>query len=524
MIKLLRFGFICFLVISSLFLNITSKKALAFDNPAPVTKKVLVLDFDPYINGVPLHTQQNWGDPLVFQVNYAADILLASHGYANYNIVETQVIRDYPIKEGGFKFNQAGYLNCLATNGGPEGSNCRKIVDYPTLITDYNICTRINSGEIHEVWLWGGPWFGYWEAVMGGPNAIDTNGPKITGTSCTKDVHFMGFSYEADYENMLHDFGHRVEGTMEVVHNDTFDSGYQGENSLPTNRNNGWVRYYLWDKAIPGQSGCGNLHNTPNETVGYNRELFDLPNSVLSHCPDFANYPSTTGQRTPVDGTISGPWGGTALGFYKWWLGMLPTKTGTNNEIRNNWWNYVLNYSSAIVNPSYSEKWYTITASANDWEVFCGTGIIDTNNTTLNLGFFGNGCDEPPVPYIKFKFPNVKIPKGAVITDAYLEFISANTNPKSIRDAITLTNGTYTTTPLTWNYDDNGTVTKIHSPSLIGIAQSLINHTSWNTGDYITVSLNPTVPGNGSLEAWVHAYDGGHQMSAPRLVITATAP
>ncbi|HVN67440.1 MAG TPA: hypothetical protein VMT55_03640, partial [Candidatus Sulfotelmatobacter sp.] len=58
----LLFAVVLFTGIST---KLFSKNVFAAGDPAPVTKKVLVLDFDPYVSGTtPLTTYENWNNPV----------------------------------------------------------------------------------------------------------------------------------------------------------------------------------------------------------------------------------------------------------------------------------------------------------------------------------------------------------------------------------------------------------------------------------------------------------------------------
>lgn len=530
--KILTSVFLLAFCLSTVIFLKTSKNVESFGNPAPITKKVLVLDFDPYVGGgtTPLSVDQGWNDNSVLEPQYISDVNTASGGYVNYQIVSTQVIRDYPYKANNYKFTEQVYLDCLATNGASD-PHCDDIIDYQKLINDYNICGQINAGTIHEVWLWGGPWFGYYEAVMAGPNAIDTNGPPITGTSCTKDLHIMGFNYERGNTEMLHDMAHRAEGIMDFVFNDPTASGYSCPGNCPTNRNNVWQRFYIWDKIIPGKSGCGNVHTGPNNNVTYDvfsQTYHQLTNSVQSFCNDFLNYPSTTGNTTSISCSAwncdGQPTTHDEYEFIKWWLAHLPAKTGMANNVRNNWWKYIVDYTAAIANVNYGEKWYIISTGPNDWNISC------TTNTTGATLYFGEDTTcTPDTKYtIKLKFPNVIIPQGSTITSAYLEFIPTGPgggSQPSLTENINVTNGGFTSANTTWIIASEnsswGGSDKVQSPSLVTIVQSLINHASWDSGDFITVTITD-VSGSHTVRQ-ARSYNG-EPNAAPRLVITAQAP
>src|SRR5436190_769699 len=80
------------------------------------------------------------------------------------------------------------------------------------LNTGYNAalgsaCSLLQTGDVDEVWLWGGPWFGYLEHLL-----IQ---PKTFCPGVEKRFTVMGFSYERGVGEQLHDLGHLVEEAVQ---------------------------------------------------------------------------------------------------------------------------------------------------------------------------------------------------------------------------------------------------------------------------------------------------------------------
>jgi hypothetical protein len=297
---------------------------------APVNKKVLLLVFNPIIesSGSRRLTEVNgWNDPVALTNSYIGEIRSASRGYANYNVIETIVADEYPTITDGYQYTDDTYMQCWI-----DHSTCHnpQMANYNKILNDYNICSRVNSGEIQELWMFGGPWFGFWEANMAGPTAWWTNGPIITGTACSQNLQIMGFSYERGISEMLENFGHRFEGTMT---NKLFGSWDM------TSYANAWDRFTQNRKTHPSGAKyyqCGNVHFAPNSLADY-----DWTNSytVTSNCDDWLNYPNMKGQTAPIN---CNAWGCSDLGYKRWWLSHLPIASGTTNGITNNWWQSVL--------------------------------------------------------------------------------------------------------------------------------------------------------------------------------------
>ncbi|MFH0874923.1 MAG: hypothetical protein V1859_03235 [archaeon] len=181
--------------------------------------KVMVINFNPLLkskDNVVLTQFYNWNNPDSLLYGYIKDMNEASGAFIKYEIVKNFSVDDFPIKADGFDYTESTYLDCLSD---PTHNICHNpdSVDYNKILLDFNVCDMVNSGEITEVWLFGGPWFGYWEANMAGTGAWWTNGPVVTETTCNKPVHIMGFNYERGVAEMLEDFGHRTEGTLSNI-------------------------------------------------------------------------------------------------------------------------------------------------------------------------------------------------------------------------------------------------------------------------------------------------------------------
>ncbi len=68
------------------------------------------------------------------------------------------------------------------------------------------------SQQIDEVWMFGGPYFGFYESRMVGKGAFWCNGPGIE-LNCRRFV-IMGYNYQREVKEMVHDFGHRTESIL----------------------------------------------------------------------------------------------------------------------------------------------------------------------------------------------------------------------------------------------------------------------------------------------------------------------
>jgi hypothetical protein len=312
--------------------NLQQKPAILLQTTQPpVTKKVLVLDFNPVLttqSNQKLTDYRGWDNPKLLEASYIEDIRNNSGSYVDYQIVEHKEINAFPTKTDGFAYSEAGYLDCLNNNTchNPDTLNYQKI------LSDYDVCGKRNRGEIDELWLWGGPHFGYFEAALAGPNAFWYTSDPIGNTECNKLLPIMGFNYQSNTALMLTNLIKRVEAAMVHVYG-TWEHGKD---------NNPWNRFTLVDRDLPEQAVCGYSHYAPNSDSEYQ---WDNHRNVDSSCANWFNYPQLSADKQSIN---CDTWGCDNYGFNKWWLNHLPRYEGSSNGKLNNWWRYVLEYEESV--------------------------------------------------------------------------------------------------------------------------------------------------------------------------------
>ncbi len=290
--------------------------------------RALMVIYNPVVDnatGRRLVEKMDWNDPDSLAAEYIQDIRECSGGIVNYRITERVVADEFPIKQDGFQYRPHDYVNAYRSQNGFHQPDA---VDYGAIISEFNILSRIESGELDEVWLFGGPYFGFYESAMGGAGAFFCNAPPIPETSdCRRRFVIMGFNYERGVGEMLEDLGHRAESIMRQVYR------YKaGEAHL-------FDRFARYHQIAPGEANVGLMHFAPNSLYDYD---WGNPTPVLSCCDDwyqFPNLPDPANYRT----VTSRDWGGGDIRLHhRWWFEHLPRAAGMTEGISNNWWEYVI--------------------------------------------------------------------------------------------------------------------------------------------------------------------------------------
>jgi hypothetical protein len=297
---------------------------------APLSPKVLILSFDPIIEaegGRRLSKVCGWNDALKLAEDYRRDLKESSGDFVDYAIVRTTIADEYPVKKDGFRYTDESYMKCFQTSKGwhqPDG------IDYRAIIEKYKLADLVGKGEIDEIWMFGAPYFGYWESTMAGKGAYFCNSAPVEGVDCSRIFVIMGFNYERGVGEMLEDFGHRTESIVRRVYG-----------SWEHNEKHAWNRFTLYDKVAPGKAACGNVHFAPNSVNDYD---WGNETYVWSTCDDWLSYPDLTGKKRKVN---CSEWGnGNIREHHKWWLKHLPRAPGRSDGKLSNWWKYVVDFNA----------------------------------------------------------------------------------------------------------------------------------------------------------------------------------
>lgn len=298
----------------------SSELPLAADSTS-IVRKVMVVSFDPILKtkgNVRLSAYEKWLDPIGETKDVAAWWQATTHGRVRFEIVNTVTVDTFPKKADGYTYNEIRYLGALENE---TIAHMPDDADYLAILQSQKVCEAVNAGEIDELWMNGGPYFGFNESRLAGPSAFEYNGPVLEGTSCNKLLPIMGFNYQAVFANAIHDFGHRTEATL------AHHFGGWDENALA----NDWDRFALTASQSPsyGFSGCGTTHRPPTARDEYQ---YDVAAPARSMCDSFATYPDLSPITRSLAPITCSAWGCTDIGYYRWWFQRLPGKPGVTSD------------------------------------------------------------------------------------------------------------------------------------------------------------------------------------------------
>ncbi len=300
--------------------------------------------YDPVVDaasGRRLVQTMGWHDPDALARDYIADIKECSGGWVNYQIVARQVADEIPVKADRFQYTPRQYVNAMNVTRAFHDPDA---VNYNAILDEFNLLARAASDEFDEVWLFGGPYFGFNEATMAGTGAFFVNGGPIPNTeSCPRRFVVMGFNYERGVGEMLEDLGHRTEYTLGHLFGvrSFVDAAYGRPPHFLQSPGgpNEFERMLSFDLIAPGRSNLGTLHYAPNSAGDYD---WGNPRPVRSCADDWLQFPQLP--DPPNFRTVtSAAWGsGDMRAHHKWWFQRLPKAAGLTDGIANNWWSYVV--------------------------------------------------------------------------------------------------------------------------------------------------------------------------------------
>jgi len=310
-------------------------------SPEGILKRnVYVIIYDPLLsNGQYLSDYLGWNDHTDLTNGTIEFFRHVTNNNLWYHIVYTTVITDgWPVKIDGFRYTEEEYLAVIRGERPPHDPDT---VDYNAIVNapELDICGKVNRGEIDEVWIYNGPYFGFYESTLVGPGAYWYNSPPVPGPyACQRLIPIMGPSPERGLDSAIHNFGHRMEATMTKVY------GSWDQNRTTHN----WERFALVKALSPNYSysGCGNIHYPPNGVTDYDYQNHSY---TPSNCDDFFNYPNLSDPNQVKKQVNCSFWNCNELNYLEYWFRHIPSANGCGLDGKsNNWWKYFADPSLAL--------------------------------------------------------------------------------------------------------------------------------------------------------------------------------
>jgi hypothetical protein len=177
--------------------------------PSPLlAPKVMVIDFRPA--AIPI--EWNHSDTLIQQ--FVATMRQASGNTLIYQVVKKIMSPKYPILLDGRQYDDTTWTQALNDDRTAfrDAHGNYMMADYQRIMQDFDIVQQIKNKLVDEVWMFGGPYFGFFESRMVGQGAFWCNAPGIEQNS--RRFMMMGYNYQREVREMVHDFGHRVESIL----------------------------------------------------------------------------------------------------------------------------------------------------------------------------------------------------------------------------------------------------------------------------------------------------------------------
>ncbi len=290
-------------------------------------------------SGEGMHRKYRLNDPDKLIDEFITELFEVSNGNAVYEVVHRQVINEFLQFTNEFIFDEHSFNECMKE----EHPYCdseqpdRPMADLTFFFEEYSICENVWEQNISEVWIIGPPWIGLEETTINGPS-LQLATWRVMTPSCGKTLPIMGFNSSRGVAEMLHSYGHRVEGMMRYFDKDEFEKFDSQQERYGID-----MRLSHEDQqdaiSLPETTACGNIHFPPNGVSHYdygNKESF-----VDSTCMDWLNYPNLVGESENINCEA---WGCNEQGFLSWWLSHIPhDDRGSDKQgSESNWWRYIL--------------------------------------------------------------------------------------------------------------------------------------------------------------------------------------
>ena len=177
--------------------------------PKPLkVRKVLVINFRT--EAIP----HEWASVGSLVEEFTEAIIQASRKVLVFKVIKQLDMAGYPVFMDGRQYNDATWAQARQNDQTAlrDATGNYLLADYNRIIKDYSILQAIHGDVIDEVWMFGGPYFGFYESRMVGKGAFWCNAPALELEG--RRFVMMGFNYERGVREMIHSFGHRIESIL----------------------------------------------------------------------------------------------------------------------------------------------------------------------------------------------------------------------------------------------------------------------------------------------------------------------
>ena len=174
-------------------------------------------------SGARIITLKGWNNPDTLATQFVADIATASNNLATYVAGPRVELDAFPVRRTASSTpTRPTYLSWPRQD--PSTAKChkpdqahglrlRRSITWPcsTARTSARVSTPASSTSCgcsaRRSWASG-------RRTRPARQAINTNGPIVVGSTCQGRLNIFGFAYHVGDANMLHDYGHRIDGTL----------------------------------------------------------------------------------------------------------------------------------------------------------------------------------------------------------------------------------------------------------------------------------------------------------------------
>lgn len=376
-----KWPFFIFALFFSLFLVPKQTFAQTVSQGSQLSTSVLQVNFNPVDPSTGANLAEKYYKFALYQGSVNATInqeyvlasqglTAASHGRVGISIARVINIATFPgasdYSNGFTGYDMNSYSPCTSSQTSAGCETNKKSFLFQKWFDENQICQQADQAKANEIWIISNTYLldQEWYLVLPSDSKYQPlAGAGFVDSNCNHPYWIMNATYDR-YDKILHDWGHRIEFTLQFLTKNWSDQDYvndwlrfsrldlYGGDSYGWTRNNSPTVQSLMKPYIDGKIGCGNTHFPVNTTGAY-----DYSNQANSNfnCKDWTNIPNFNYQTQSLN---CASWTcGSDYNWQKVWLGAIPsndgqiqltTKTGTKFTLNTNWWPYVMSVDTAL--------------------------------------------------------------------------------------------------------------------------------------------------------------------------------